>query len=236
MASPTTVVFSEQLDGDKVLLSRSSYGFGPSAKMVYTDYDGPRRNLDLLVGPFIAPFGLSRYQGDNTKISVGLRIPQNSPLLAHIEAFDKKVMASFLKMASDPKVNWNVGFMLTPDTVQRLWTPTIQSDAFGYMFRVAVRTTDQGVMRALMLQKVVNDNGQVEISNESHRSTDELLELFKPQSTIYGLVRLKGISISKTAISTKWDAIQLILDGSAAAKEDLVDENLINPIPVELLH
>jgi hypothetical protein len=213
-----SVFLPSELDASQLLLSQSAYGYGPNAKILYTDYVQPRASCDILFGPFETPFGLSCFQGDKSKTSISIRIPQGNPILACMAEFDE----GFKKMLLKSPVNLPVP--LTWDLINRLWIPSIQNDLFGSTMRFSVKSNADGLLKALFLKRSVGEDGKTSTENITGLSTDELFEIFSARSVVYVLCRLTGIAISKTSIQPKFSVVQLVSDSTTGfehqTKED----------------
>ena len=141
---------------DQVILSRNSYSFGPSARMVYADYKQPRNHLDVLIGPVFMPFGISCFQDDLTKLSATFRFPTDHEQLAPLLAFDNALRDRIISTQS--QATWASNFTYNQDNVNRLYVPFLSADAFNqYNLRCSIRTIPEtNTLKPLFLVKRKN--------------------------------------------------------------------------------
>jgi hypothetical protein len=131
----------------------------------------------------------------------------------------------------------NLPVPMTWDTINRLWIPSIQNDLFGSTIRFNVKSTSDGLLKALFLKRSLQEDGSTKTENVTGLSSDELFEIFSARSVVYVLARLTGVAISKTSIQPKYSVVQLVSDATTGFEHQVKeDKNYTIPLSDDYFH
>jgi hypothetical protein len=225
-----------------LLFSKTGYTYGPHGKIVYVDYEEPRQQLDVMMGPFVFPFGLSAYDNSIGKLSVTVNIPDGSDMMNALEELDTYA-TEYLSKNLAPSWTPHVPPMRY---VENCYTPMIQRTPYGGSLRLSLRPVpdDANRVRTLLMEKIwmdEDDHSKGYLTKKlEYGCLDDILEMFPHGCGGYVLARLNGFSFSKTDIRAKWEAVQVIKDSTHDGKiEQVKDKGAIDyyttPISLDFL-
>lgn len=224
MSSSSLLTRISDLDASKLIFSKSGYTYGPSAKIVYVDYETPRKRLNVMLGPFSTPFGLSAYDNNMSKLSITLNVPHGSTTMQAMDVLDESLREGILQKHLLPA--WTPH---TPnaDYVRNCYVPVLNESQYGGQMRIGVRLVpdDMSKVKPLVLSKEwadPDDHSKGYITKVIHYSSlEELCEIIHPQSRVHVTAQLNGIVFSRSDIRLKWEAAHIIKDNTYSPSDDI---------------
>lgn len=222
-----------------VKFSKGGYTYGPNGKIVYCDYEHQRTPLNVMFGPCDAPFGISSYDNDPTKLSVTVNLDDESKEAKMLDTMDAYLMDTNTGLQNKLQPTWTPQ-VPSADYVTRCYTPSRQANAYGggqVRFTVRLCQDDPERIRPLLLAKEwqdPNDHSQgYAITRLEYTSWRDLEELFPRHCKVHVLGRLVGVVFQRQDIRLKWDAVQIIKDTTVGDTDESADDRdaLYNTIP-----
>lgn len=215
------------VDPSKILFSKNAYTYGPSAKMVYANYESPRSSLNIMLGPAHAPFGISAYDHNLAKLSLVVNIPPGSESELAFNRLDDYLREGGLQ--KNMVASWTPH---TPnmDYVKNCYVPTLNESPYGGQFKCSVRLVpdDPSKVKPLLLEKRwkdEEDHSQGFITERIHYDKPEdLFDIFPARSKVFVTAQLNGVIFSRSDIRLKWEAAHIIKDLTSGAMEGEEDK------------
>lgn len=211
----STITKITEVDPTKILFSKNAYSYGPSAKMVYTNYESPRSSLNIMLGGVHAPFGISSYDNDMAKLSLVVNVPNGSETE---HAFDK--LDDFMREGGLQKNMVPAWTPHTPnmDYIKNCFIPTLNKSPYGGQFKCAVRLVadDLTKVKPLLLEKRWKDETDptagFTTTKIEYDSPQELMGIFEPRCRVFVTAQLNGVIFARSDIRLKWEAVHIIKD------------------------
>ena len=217
-----------------IKFSKSSYTYGPSGRIMYTDYNGPRRSLNMVFGPCECPFGVSSYDNDPTKLSVSINIPEDHVVMESMAKLDDEMRETL-----SPYPAWAgvANFKPAADYIEKCYVPSCTPGIYGGQMRFAVRLCqdDPSKVRPLLLVKRWQDEDDKSkgyaVERLEYSSLDDLEELFPRRCQVHVMGRLVGAVFQRQSVKLKWEAVQIIKDTTVSSTPEREVDDLYSTIP-----
>lgn len=190
------IVKLADVDVEKLKIAKQLKDYGQYAKVQYADYDTDMTKLDVCLGPYRAPYGVSCFNGAIDRSTLVLDVSEDIALAGMMAGIDAKFRKSGI---SNKEI----------------------SGCCDAMFRVHIPTfrgleADEAKFRTTFFVKEYEKDGYTPmLTNVNGLKAEELCALFSGNHMYYVVARLVGCVYSNLRSGCRWEAMQIVMDKTA---------------------